>query len=104
MEASKKIATKNLKVIRSADRESLRREFYKAIDDKAWDWRETIRRLRIFLGMNQKEFAKFAGVSPRIIMAIEQGGGNPTVGTLRKLLKGSGLDIRLDRSKGKRSE
>lgn len=85
------------KVKPTADRDLLRREFYEGVDLQLWDLRETIRRFRIMLGLNQHQFAEYTGISPRLIMAFEQGRGNPTVATLEKMLKGSGLTLSLKR-------
>ena len=47
---------------------------------------EASRRMRKIVGMNQKDYAsKIVGVSPRILMDIERGKGNPTVETLNKI-------------------
>ncbi|RLQ22009.1 helix-turn-helix domain-containing protein [Seongchinamella sediminis] len=47
---------------------------------------EATRRMRKIVGMNQKDYAKkVAGVSPRILMNIERGQGNPTIETLNKI-------------------
>jgi transcriptional regulator with XRE-family HTH domain len=43
-------------------------------------------------------FAEFTGVPRRVVMEFEQGRGNPTLKTLEKLLKGSGLKIGLQRA------
>ncbi len=80
-----------------ADREELRREFYAAVDSGSLDLRDTVRKFRFMLKMNQHQFAKFVGLSPRILIAFEQGHGNPTLTTLAKMLKGSGLELRITR-------
>ena len=80
-------------------RDRLRKEFYQAIDDQSLGLRQSVQRLRKMLGMNQREFAKQVGVSPRILMAFEQGSGNPTLETIEKMLKGSGLELSLRRKR-----
>lgn len=79
---------------KSSNREQLRRDFYAAIDAEQFDLREAVHAFRLMLGMNQHEFAAYAEISPRILMAFEQGRGNPTMATVAKLLKGSGLILR----------
>ena len=81
----------------TADREQMRREFYRAVDAGELSLIDTVRQFRFMLGMNQHEFAKFTGVTPRLVTAFEQGVGNPTLRTLAKLLKGSGLEVRVAR-------
>jgi DNA-binding XRE family transcriptional regulator len=80
-------------------REIRRREFYQALDSDSLSLKQAVRDFRKVLGMTQREFAKHVGVSPRIIMAFEQGTGNPTLATLAKILKGSGLELRLRRKR-----
>ena len=82
---------------KTQDREALRRQFYAAIDAGTLDLRDSIRMFRKMLGMTQREFAEYAGVAPRIVIDFEQGRGNPTLQTLQKLLKGSGLQLKIGR-------
>jgi len=84
-----------------ADREELRREFYRAVDACELSVVDTVRHFRFMLGMTQHQFAKFTGVAPRLVIAFEQGHGNPTLRTLKKLLKGSGLDLLVARNNGR---
>lgn len=37
--------------------------------------------------------------SPRIVMEFEQGVGNPTISTIEKIFKGSGLQLTLGRKR-----
>lgn len=83
----------------TSNREDLRREFYRAVDDGGVSPREAVRMFRHMLGLTQREFAKFVGVAPRIVMAVEQGSANPTVNTLARLLKGSGVELRVCRKR-----
>jgi transcriptional regulator with XRE-family HTH domain len=56
--------------------------------------REAARRMRIILGMTQKDYArKVAGVSPRILSEFENGVGNPTLATLEKIASPFGLRV-----------
>jgi len=86
------------KVKPTADRNKLRREFYEGVDDGKWGVIETVRRFRIMLGMSQNEFAKYCGVTPRAVKEFEQGLRNPTIKTLEKMLKGSGLNLCIRKS------
>jgi DNA-binding XRE family transcriptional regulator len=96
MKKKKKIQYEKVKP--TADRNQLRREFYSNVDSGKWGLTETVRHFRIMLGMSQKDFAEHTGVTPRAIMEFEQGIRNPTVKTLEKLLKGSGLTLCIRRS------
>ena len=85
--------TKIVKVKPTADRNQLRKEFYDGIKNHQWDLVETVRRFRIMLGMNQTEFAHYSGLTSRAITEFEQRKRNPTLKTLEKMLKGSGLQL-----------
>ncbi len=84
-----------------AEREQLRQDFYHWIDSGGFNINEAVRRFRKLLAMNQREFAKHVGISARILMAFEQGSGNPTIQSLEKMLKGSGLKLSLRRKSHK---
>lgn len=84
---------------KKVDRETRRREFYAAVDSGEMTLQQLLKLFRKMLGMNQREFAKFVEVSPRIIMAFEQGTGNPTIATVEKMFKGSGLQLTLGRKR-----
>lgn len=77
--------------------DDLRHDFYQAIDAGHLTLRTGIRKFRKLLGLNQHEFAAFVGISPRVLMEFEQGKGNPTIATIAKMLKGSGLELKLGR-------
>lgn len=55
---------------------------------------EAIKRMRKIVGMNQKDYAsKVIGISPRILMDIERGRGNPTIETLNKIGRPFGFEV-----------
>ncbi len=85
------------------DREALRRRFYEQVDSNQMTLAEAIRGFRKMLGKNQREFAKYVGIPPRTIMAVEQGKGNPTLKTVAKLLRGTGLEIKVGRKRRRTS-
>lgn len=89
----KKKKSKINKVKPTADRNQLRREFYEGVKNDSWNLIETVRRFRIMLGMSQKDFAEYTGLTLRAIMEFEQGKRNPTLKTLEKMIKGSGLEF-----------
>ncbi|MCS7107958.1 MAG: CBS domain-containing protein [Sulfolobales archaeon] len=47
---------------------------------------DEIKRMRLAVGLTQKELAKLAGVSQSLIARIEKGSVNPRMNTLRKIL------------------
>lgn len=47
---------------------------------------DEIRRMRLAVGLTQKELAKLAGVSQSLIARIEKGSVNPRMNTLKKIL------------------
>ena len=56
--------------------------------------REATRRMRKILGMSQKEYAqKVANISTRILSEFENGSGNPTLATLKKITLPFGLKV-----------
>ena len=79
------------------DRDGLRREFYAAVDRGGLSPRAAVRAYRKMLGKTQREFAAFVRVAPRILIAFEQGKGNPTLKTMQRLLRGSGLELKVGR-------
>jgi transcriptional regulator with XRE-family HTH domain len=74
-------------------RTKLRRELYERIDRGDIGLVEAIRAMRKVAGKSQDEYARLVGVSPRILKEIERGLGNPTIETLRKIMKPFGLDV-----------
>ena len=54
-----------------------------------------IQKRRVLLGLLQPELAAISGISTRTIQLIERGQGNPSLGTLIKLIDPLGLEIDL---------
>lgn len=79
-------------------RELRRREFFAAVEQGGMSLRDAVRGYRRMLGKNQADFAKMVGVPKRTLLAFEQGHGNPTLATVRKMLRGSGLDLAVVRA------
>lgn len=79
------------------DQLQLRAEFYRAVDEGALTPREAVKQFRRMLGLSQREFAEKFKLSTRILMAFEQGVGNPTLSTIKKMLTASGLELRVGR-------
>jgi DNA-binding transcriptional regulator YiaG len=79
--------------------ERQRHEFYDRVDRGGVPIWEACKEIRTFLGLSQVEFAELCEVSPRLLTDFEQGNGNPTFETMKKLLKGSGLEISVTRKK-----
>lgn len=52
-----------------------------------------IRERRILLDITQQDLADISGVSLRAIKSIENGKGNPSIDTLRKLTDALGVEI-----------
>jgi putative transcriptional regulator len=75
----------------------LRMQFYEDIRTNALTLPETVRRMRRVIGMTQPEYAHLVGVTPRAVIDLERGVGNPTLKTLQKLGKPFGLEVRLSR-------
>ena len=74
----------------------LKAELKRDLDESRITLSEAIRRMRKIVGMNQKDYAKqVVGISPRILMDIERGQGNPTVETLNKIGRPFGYEVGL---------
>lgn len=87
--------------MKSKPRKDERRAFFDALDaGEMGSLPETVRRMRKSIGLTQAEYAKLAGVAPRVLMDLERGVGNPTLNTLEKLAAPFGLKVGLTRRKG----
>ena len=72
----------------------LKKELRRAIDAGELTIGQATRRMRKIVGMTQKEYAeKILKLTPRILVAIENDRGNPTLATLRKIGKPFGYDV-----------
>ncbi len=80
------------------ERATLRRELYARIDRGDIGLVEAIRTMRRIVGKSQVDYARLVGVSPRILKEIERGVGNPTMETLRKILRPFRLDVGVRRA------
>lgn len=52
-----------------------------------------IQQRRVGLSLNQEDLAEMTGITTKTIYLIENGKGNPSLSTLKKLLEVLGLDI-----------
>ena len=80
------------------ERAELRRELFARVDRGEVGLVEAIRTMRKIVGKTQVEYARLVGVSPRILKEIERGMGNPTLETLRKILRPFRLDVGVRRA------
>jgi DNA-binding XRE family transcriptional regulator len=78
-------------------RRALRDELYDAIARDELSIAEAVRRMRKIAGRTQVEYAHLVGVSPRILIELERGIGNPTLKTLAKILAPFDLEVGLRR-------
>lgn len=58
-----------------------------------FDLGRTIRNRREFLNLRQEDVAEISGVAIKTIHSIEKGTGNPSIGTLRKILTVLGMEL-----------
>lgn len=56
---------------------------------------DMIRRRRVILGLTQQELADYAGVSLRMLVALENGKANPSLKILEALASVLGMDVTL---------
>lgn len=78
-------------------RQALRRELYERIDRGDITIIEAVKMMRKVADRTQIEYAKDVGVSPRILIELERGIGNPTMKTLAKIFAPFGLELGLKR-------
>ena len=74
-----------------------RRELFDAIGRGELSVAQAAKALRRTTGKTQREYAALIGISPRILMQIEQGRGNPTLKSITKVIAPFGLDLSLRR-------
>lgn len=73
--------------------DALRRELAALVPDAGEDLPDVLRRMRFIAKLSQAEYAKLCGVSPGTLSKIEAGTGDPSVGTLEKLLRPFGFTV-----------
>lgn len=78
-------------------RAALRDELYERIAKGDISLPEAVKTMRKIAGRTQAEYARLVGVSPRILIELERGIGNPTVKTLSKILAPFDLEVGLRR-------
>lgn len=78
-------------------RAALRAELYDRISRGDISIPDAVRLMRKVTGRSQAEYAKLVGISPRILIELERGIGNPTLKTLAKILAPFGLEVALRR-------
>ena len=54
---------------------------------------DTLRERRLLLKVTQEDLADITGISPRTIINIERGQGNPSYTTMQKIASVLGLEI-----------
>lgn len=87
-----------LRAKRSKERRAaLRDELYEQIARGAITISAAVRMMRKITGRSQSDYARLVGVSPRILIELERGIGNPTLRTLAKILAPFDLEVGLKR-------
>jgi len=72
----------------------LKKELNRALDAGELSLGQATLHMRKIVGMTQKEYAKkVLGIAPRVLMAIENDKGNPTLETLRKIGRPFGYQV-----------
>jgi len=74
---------------------ALRDELFARIDRNDIGLVEAIKMMRKVTGRSQVDYAKLVGVSPRILIELERGIGNPTLRTLLKILTPFSLKLKI---------
>lgn len=78
-------------------RRALRDELYARVERGDIALVEAVRLMRKIADKTQAEYAELVGVSPRVLMELERGVGNPTLKTLAKLLAPFDLEVTVRR-------
>lgn len=73
--------------------ESLRRELASLVPDAGESIAEVLRRMRFVAKLSQAQYARLCGVSLGTLSKIEAGTGDPSLGTLEKLLRPFGFTV-----------
>ena len=81
------------------NREELRQRLLEEVDHGEARPSVIVKLYRKVLGKTQPEFAKMQGVSYEAVRQIENERSNPTLGLIQKMLRGSGLIIKIGRQK-----
>ena len=74
-------------------RKALRDELYARVARGDISLVEAVKTMRKIAGRTQAVFARLVGVSPRILIELERGIGNPTIKTLSKILAPFDLEV-----------
>lgn len=72
---------------------ALREAFYEQIERGDITLVEAVKTMRKIAGRSQADYARLVGISPRILIELERGIGNPTMRTLAKILAPFDLEI-----------
>lgn len=70
---------------------TLQRPRVDALDFLAWSIGDDLRTKRERLGLSQAEVARRAGMRREVLSRLEKGRGNPTVATVRRVLRAMGF-------------
>ena len=82
---------------KKAKRQTLRRELYERVGRGDITIIEAVKMMRKIADRTQIEYAHDVGVSPRVVIELERGIGNPTMKTLAKIFAPFGLELGLRR-------
>ena len=80
-------------------RTALREELYERVEKGDLTLIEAVKMMRKIAGRSQADYARLVGVSPRVLIELERGIGNPTVKTLQKLLAPFELELTVRRAR-----
>ena len=71
------------------------------INNTLMDIGNTIKERRALLGISQQDLADYSGVGISTVKDLERGVGNPSMETLRKVLDVVGMEMVLQKRKGR---
>jgi DNA-binding XRE family transcriptional regulator len=74
-------------------RAALRDELYARIARGDISLIDAVKVMRKIAGRSQADYARLVGISPRILIELERGIGNPTMKTLAKILAPFDLEV-----------
>lgn len=90
-------APKKRRLLSNEKRRALREELFAQIDRGEITLVDAVKKMRKIAGKTQADYARLVGVSPRILIELERGIGNPTLKTLAKILAPFQLEVTVRR-------
>ena len=83
----------NIRKLSEEDRRKVRETLADQLAAGELSLGESVRLMRLAVGMTQVQYAKLVGLDLRVLAAVEKGKGNPRLDSLEKLARPYGLSV-----------